>query len=202
LLADVGKPEELAAAFQKLKQAWGRLDIVVANAGINGIKAPLEKIRLKEWDEVFAINVRGVFLTLQHAAPLLKKRGGAAVVISSVNGNRLFSDMGSTAYSCTKAAEVAMVKMLALELAPAGVRINAICPGSIATKIHDSTVERDAKEIEIPVDFPRGSVPLNAGRPGGAGEVAELAWFLASPLAGHITGTEVYIDGAQSLLEG
>ncbi|HEY8967062.1 MAG TPA: SDR family NAD(P)-dependent oxidoreductase [Candidatus Methylacidiphilales bacterium] len=202
LLADVGNPEEMEKAFALLKEKWKTLDIVVANAGINGIRAPIEKIKVKEWDEVLGINLRGTFLTLKLAAPLLKKKGGAAVVISSVNGNRLFSSAGSTPYSCSKAAQVALVKLLTLEFGPHKVRINAICPGSIHTKIDDSTYARDKEEVEIPSEFPKGSIPLNAGKPGGPGEVAELAWFLVSPYSTHITGTEVYIDGGQSLVEG
>ncbi len=202
LLADIGVPSEIEKAFVQLEREWGTLDIVVANAGINGIRAPIEEIRVEEWDETLNINLRGTFLTLKLAAPLLKRQGGSVVVISSVNGNRLFSSAGATAYSCSKAAEVALAKFAALEFAPHKVRVNAICPGSIHTEIDDSAVKRDVKSVEIPAEFPKGSIPLNEGKSGGPGEVAELVWFLVSPYSTHITGTEVYIDGGQSLVEG
>ncbi len=201
-LADISEAALLETTVSSIGSEFGKIDIVIANAGINGIQAPLEKITVEEWDQTLDINLRGTFLTLKYAAPFLKKHGGAVVVISSVNGNRLFSNTGSTAYSCSKAAEVALVKMLAIEFAPHRVRINAICPGSIKTHIHDSTVKRDLESVEVPIEYPKGSIPLKDGQPGSAEEVAELAWFLVSRYSSHITGTEVYIDGGQSLVEG
>jgi NAD(P)-dependent dehydrogenase (short-subunit alcohol dehydrogenase family) len=80
--------------------------------------------------------------------------------------------------------------------------VNTICPGAIATSIDDNTEHRDLEALRARVKFPDGEVPLTRGRPGTADQVAELAWFLSSDLARHISGTEVFIDGAQSLLQG
>ena len=135
--------------------------------------------------------------------PHLKRAGGGAVVITaSVNGTRIFSNAGATAYSCTKAAQVGMAKMQALELAKHRIRVNVVCPGAIDTNIDDNTTKRDTAQAGEPVEFPEGEIPLTDGKPGTADEVADLVLFLLSDKARHITGTPVWIDGAESLLMG
>jgi NAD(P)-dependent dehydrogenase (short-subunit alcohol dehydrogenase family) len=146
--------------------------------------------------------VTGTFLTIQYAVPHLKKRGGAVVITSSVNGTRTFSNTGATAYSTSKAAQVAMGKMLALELADSRVRVNIICPGAITTNIEESTEKRHLEEIQEPAEYPEGSIPLTDGSPGSAEQVAQLVLFLVSDASSHITGTEMWIDGGSSLLVG
>lgn len=200
--ADVSKPDEVLRACLSVCDRWGRLDIVLANAGVNGVWAPIDELTDEEWEKTLAINLSGTFYTIKHAVPYLKRQGGSVVVTASVNGTRMFSNSGATAYATTKAGQVAMTKMLALELAPHRVRVNVICPGAIATEIDDNTERRDLKEASYPVEFPRGKVPLTGGKPGTAEQVARLVLFLASDASDHITGTEVWIDGAQSLLQG
>ncbi|MDX1532149.1 MAG: SDR family oxidoreductase, partial [Rhodothermales bacterium] len=100
------------------------------------------------------------------------------------------------------AAQVALMKMLALELAKHEVRVNAICPGAFATEIEDNTERRDTDEAAEPVTYPAGDIPLTDGRPGDPEQAAELVLFLVSDRARHITGTPVWIDGAESLLQG
>lgn len=92
--------------------------------------------------------------------------------------------------------------MIAVELAPHKIRANVVCPGAIETNIGESTEQRDLEEIKIPVEFPEGKIPLTHGDPGKSEQVAQLVLFLASDAASHITGTEVWIDGAESLLKG
>lgn len=202
LLADVSNEVEMRDTFQKLGVMWDRLDIVLACAGINGVWAPLDEISAGEWEQTLGINLTGTFLTVRGALPLLKKRGGSVVIISSVNGTRMFSNTGATAYACSKAAQVAFAKMTALEFAKDRIRVNVICPGSIETQIEDSTDERDLESVKPSVEYPNGLVPLTGGQPGTAGQVAQLVWFLVSDASNHISGTEIYIDGAQSLLQG
>lgn len=202
ITADVTRPADLDAAVARIKETWGGLDIVVANAGINGLWAPLEEITPEEWDRTLGVNLRGTYLTVRSALPLLKKAGGSIVVVSSVNGTRMFSNTGASAYAVSKAGQVAFARMMALELAPHRVRINTVCPGAIHTQIDDNTRHENLDTLGVPVRFPEGEVPLTHGEPGTSGQVAELIWFLASDAASHITGTEVYIDGAQSLLQG
>jgi len=201
LLADVSQPDQMQRAIQQIVDEWGRIDIVFANAGINGVWASLEELEPEEWDNTLNINLKGTFLTVKYAVPYLKKRGGSIIVNSSVNGTRMFSNIGVTAYACSKAGQVAFTKMIALELARYRIRANVICPGSIATEVMDNTEYRNWDRIRAPVVYPEGSVPLTGGRPGRSEQVAQLVLFLASDASSHITGTEIWIDGAQSLLQ-
>jgi NAD(P)-dependent dehydrogenase (short-subunit alcohol dehydrogenase family) len=202
ITADIAEPEAMEKAIGQVIDRWGRLDIVFANAGINGVWAPLEDLTPEDWQQTINVNLNGTFYTIKYAAPHLKQNGGSVIITSSVNGTRIFSNTGATAYSCTKAAQVAMAKMLALELAKYRVRVNVICPGAIESEISDNTEKRNVEQEKEPVEFPEGEIPLTDGAPGKAEDVAKLVLFLASDAARHITGTEVWIDGGQSLLQG
>lgn len=202
IVADVSSEIEMIAAYEGVKGSWESLDVVVANAGVNGVWAPLDKLEVWEWDETLAINLRGTFLTVKLALPLLRPRGGSVIVVSSINGNRIFSNSGATAYACSKAAQVAFAKMTALELAKDGIRVNVVCPGAIETCIDDSTERRNIDALHLPVEFPAGDIPLTWGRPGAPDDVADAILFLASDASRHVSGTEIYVDGAQSLLQG
>lgn len=200
LVADIGDESQMSAMSATVAEVWSHLDILVANAGINGVWAPLDQLKVSEWDTTLQINLRGTFLTVKELLPLLKRRGGSVIVVSSINGTRIFSNSGATAYASSKAAQVAFAKMVALELAKDHIRVNVVCPGAIRTNIDDSTVRRDLDDLHLPVELPEGVVPLTGGGSGSANQVAELIAFLASDAAALITGTEVYVDGAQSLL--
>ncbi|MCA1992671.1 MAG: SDR family oxidoreductase [Coleofasciculus sp. S288] len=200
--ADISKPDQMQQAVQQVVERWGRLDIVFANAGINGVWAPLEELDPEEWDKTINVNLTGTYLTVKYAVPYLKKQGGSVIITSSVNGTRMFSNTGATAYACTKAAQVAFAKMVALELAQDRIRVNVICPGAIETDIEESTDRQDLEQVKEPVEFPEGEIPLTDGKPGTSEQVAQLVLFLASDASSHITGTEMWIDGGQSLLQG
>jgi len=202
LAADISDAAAMQAAVAQLERQWGRLDIVLANAGINGVWAPIEELTPEEWTKTITVNLTGTFLTLKYAVPLLKRQGGSVIITSSVNGTRIFSNAGASAYSTSKAGQVALTKMAALELAKHRIRVNVICPGAIETSIDDSTEKRDIEEAQEPVEFPEGAIPLTDGAPGSADQVADLVLFLASDASSHISGTEVWIDGAGSLLQG
>lgn len=201
LIADISQPDEMQQAVQQLVNQWGRLDIVFANAGINGVWAPIEELDPQEWDKTINVNLKGTFLTVKYAVPSLKKQGGSVIITSSVNGTRVFSNTGATAYYCTKAAQVAFTKMVALELAKHRIRVNVVCPGAIDTNIDENTERRDLEEIQEPVEFPEGKIPLTDGKSGTSEQVAQLVLFLASDASSHITGTEMWIDGGESLLK-
>jgi len=202
LEADVSDAETMRAAVETAATKWGRLDVVLANAGINGVWAPIDEITPEEWDKTLNVNLRGTFLTVKYAVPHMKTNGGSIILTSSVNGTRIFSNSGATAYSCSKAAQVAFAKMTALELAKYRIRVNVICPGAIDTSIHDSTTKRNLSGLHVPVIMPEGDIPLTHGQPGSADQVAQLVRFLASDASSHITGADIFIDGAQSLLQG
>ncbi|MEJ8304121.1 SDR family NAD(P)-dependent oxidoreductase [Saccharibacillus sacchari] len=197
---DVSRPESVQAAVQRTGETWGRIDVVFANAGINGAAAPIETMEIEDWNRTLETNLRGTFATVKYTIPFLKKQGGSIVITSSINGSRAFSGTGFSAYSSSKAGQVAFAKMAALELARYKIRVNVICPGAIETNIGKNTFPSDdLKKIAIPVEYPEGSHPLE-GRPGKPEEVAKLVLFLGSDDSSHISGTEIFVDGAESLL--
>ncbi|MBX5215310.1 MULTISPECIES: SDR family NAD(P)-dependent oxidoreductase [unclassified Rhizobium] len=200
LTADTSDEGQMRAAVQKLTETFNGLDIVVANAGINGVWAPIDDLSPDEWDKTIAVNLRGTYLTLHLTVPHLKRRGGSIVVVASINGTRTFTTPGATAYTATKAGQVAMVQQLALELGRHGIRVNAVCPGEIETNINANTDSRHREETEVPVIWPQGDIPIAGGKAGKSEDVAETILFLASDRARHITGTPIWIDGGQGLL--
>lgn len=201
--ADVTDAKALEAAVRAIEEKWGRLDIVFANAGVNGRWAGIDDLTPEDFRSTIDINLTGTFLTIRAAVPALRRAGGGSIVItSSVNGTRMFSNTGASAYSASKAGQVALARMLAVELARERIRVNTICPGAIESEIDDNTDSSDAKRVRIPVNFPEGQIPLTGKHPGTAGQVAEAVWFLVSDASSHTTGTELFIDGAQSLLQG
>jgi NAD(P)-dependent dehydrogenase (short-subunit alcohol dehydrogenase family) len=201
LIADVSDEASMSNAVDQLVHSFGSVDVVLANAGINGVWAPIDDLKPDEWDKTIAVNLRGTYLTIHLAVPYLKAKGGGSIIVtSSINGTRTFTTAGATAYSATKAAQVAMVQQLALELGKHHIRINAICPGAIETRISDNTFKRNQAEADVPAVYPEGEIPLTSGKSGTAEEVAEAVLFLASDRSRHITGTPIWIDGGQSLL--
>jgi NAD(P)-dependent dehydrogenase (short-subunit alcohol dehydrogenase family) len=199
---DVSKYADMERVVGEIVERWGRLDVVFANAGVNGVWAPIDELAAEEWEKTIAINLNGTFFSIKAAFPHLKKRGGSVIVTSSVNGTRMFSNSGASAYASTKAAQVALTQMLALELAKHRIRVNVICPGAIETEIDKNTERRDLEKAKEPAEYPQGKIPLTDGKPGSAEQVAKLVLFLASDESDHITGTPVWIDGGQSLLQG
>jgi NAD(P)-dependent dehydrogenase (short-subunit alcohol dehydrogenase family) len=202
LVADISKVDEMKGAIENLISEWERLDVVFANAGINGVWAPLEELEPEDWDNTLEINLKGTYLTVKYALPYLKKQGGSVIITSSVNGTRMFSNTGATAYASSKAAQVAFTKMIAVELGEYKVRANVICPGWIDTEIQENTEKKATEQVGKKVEFPEGAIPLTDGQPGTSQQVAQLVLFLASDASSHISGTEIWIDGAQSLLQG
>jgi NAD(P)-dependent dehydrogenase (short-subunit alcohol dehydrogenase family) len=197
---DVAEPDDVARAVNEGVERFGGLDIVVANAGINGVWAPVEELQPDEWDQTLRTNLRGTYLTVHFAVPHLRARGGGSViVVSSVNGTRTFSNPGTSAYASSKAAQVAFAKVVALELGRDGIRCNAVCPGQIDTNIDESTHPRNTERLGIEVELPKGSPAVDGGS-GDADEVADVCLFLASDLSRHVSGVEVFVDGGASLL--
>jgi NAD(P)-dependent dehydrogenase (short-subunit alcohol dehydrogenase family) len=201
LVADISDSDAMRRAFEALIDRWGRLDVVVANAGINGVWAPIDDLEADEWDTTLAVNLRGTFLTFKYAVPHLRERGGSIIVVSSIQGTRLFSSPGSTAYACSKGAQVVLMKKMALELAAHDIRVNAVCPGATDTDIDDKTERRNLESISPPVEYPEGKLPLTEGQMS-SDDVARVIVFLASPESRVVTGTEVWVDAGTTLLAG
>ncbi|PYZ95589.1 3-oxoacyl-[acyl-carrier-protein] reductase [Alteribacter lacisalsi] len=199
--ADVSNPDHMRKCYSSLINRFGRLDAIFANAGINGTITPIEDMEADEWDQTISTNLKSTFLTLKYAIPHMKENGGSVIITSSINGTRIFKNFGFSAYSSSKAGQMAFGKMAALELAKYHIRVNIICPGAIETNIGENTFPEDdaLKKVKVPVEYPEGNQPLEH-RPGKPEEAAELVLFLASDASRHITGTELFIDGAESLL--
>lgn len=197
---DVSKPEDVKRAIEATVQTFGKLDVVFANAGINGVWAPVDELKPEEWDKTLDINLKGTFLTVHYAVPHLKRnQGGSIIITSSVNGTRTFSNPGASAYSSSKAAQVAFMKMIALELGRHNIRCNAVCPGYIHTNIQESTQQRNTDKIGIEIELPEGNPAVDEGV-GEPAEVADVCVFLASDLSQHVSGVDIYVDGGASLL--
>jgi NAD(P)-dependent dehydrogenase (short-subunit alcohol dehydrogenase family) len=192
IAADVGHSGEMQQAFETIFDEYQRIDIVFANAGINGIWSPVEEIALDEWEQTINTNLTGTFLAVKYA--------GSIVITSSINGTRSFKKVGATAYACSKAAQVALAKMLALELAPSHIRVNVICPGGVLTGINESTVKRHLDRIPVDRDCLQDMIPLTDNIAGSSLDIAKLVLFLVSDTSSFITGTEVWIDGGGSLI--
>lgn len=197
---DVSDADAVRRAIDAAVERFGRLDIVFANAGINGTWAPIDELQPEEWDRTLNTNLRGTYLTVHFAVPHLKRNGGGSIIItSSVNGTRTFSNPGASAYSSSKAGQVAFMKMIALELGQHHIRCNAICPGFIHTNIQQRTEQRNVEKIGIEVKLPKGSPAVDKGV-GEPEEVADTCLFLASDLSRHVSGVEIFVDGGASLL--
>ena len=199
---DVSDPKQVKQAVDRAVEKFGRLDIVFANAGINGVWAPLDELKPEEWDKTIAINLKGTFLTVHYAVPHLKRNGaagGSILITSSVNGTRTFSNPGASAYSTSKAGQVAFMKMAALELGRHRIRVNAVCPGKIRTNIEESTKKRHTEKLKMKIELPEGSPAVDGGQ-GEPEEVADTCLFLASEMSRHVSGVEIFVDGGASLL--
>jgi NAD(P)-dependent dehydrogenase (short-subunit alcohol dehydrogenase family) len=197
---DVSDPGSVQRAVAAAVERFGGLDIVFANAGINGVFAPIDELQPDEWTRTHDINLKGTYLTVHFAVPHLKRAGGGSIIItSSVNGTRSFAYAGASAYSTSKAGQVAFMKMMALELGPHNIRCNAVCPGAIRTNIGERTHRRNTEAIGIAIQLPNGSPAVNQGR-GQPSDVADVCLFLASNLSRHVSGVEIFVDGGASLV--
>ncbi len=197
---DVSSPAAVQRAIDTTVERFGKLDIVFANAGINGVWTPVEELQPEEWDRTIDINLKGTYLTVHFAVPHLKRNGSGSIIItSSVDGTRTFSNPGASAYSTSKAGQVAFMKMIALELGRHNIRCNAICPGAIKTNIDERTDKRNVEQIGIEIELPQGSPAVDEGQ-GDIYEVADTCLFLASDLGRHVSGVEIFVDGGASLL--
>jgi NAD(P)-dependent dehydrogenase (short-subunit alcohol dehydrogenase family) len=191
LRADVRARADIDALVATIREKFGRLDILFANAGI-GFAAPLEAVTEDQIDEQFAVNFKGIFFTVQKAAPLLSKGGSIVLTTSFLNA---VGAPGLSVLSATKAAVRSLVRSLGAELAPRGIRVNAVSPGPISTPFH-SKLGLSEKELTEAAAGIEAQVPLH--RFGEAEEIAKTALFLASDDSSFMTGAEVVVDGGLS----
>jgi NAD(P)-dependent dehydrogenase (short-subunit alcohol dehydrogenase family) len=186
VVGDVSKVEDVKAIVQKVLKEDGRIDVLINNAALLTKAAPIENITEAEWDAVMRVNLKGPFLCCREVAPHMKARRSGKII-----------NIGSTAvfltfwrvfpYATSKGGLLAFTRILAMEMAPFGVCVNAILPGPVGTGVFDQIAPEETK------DFFRKRIPL--GRVGTPGEVANLACFLASDEASYITGEPIIIAG-------
>ena len=171
--ADVRVEADMKEAVSRTVSELGGLHFVFANAGINGMQCPIEEMTEEEWDATIDTNMKGTFLTIKHSIPHLRAAGGGSVVVTaSVNGFKLFSAAGYSAYSTSKAGQVAYAKMAAQELARWDIRVNVICPGAIKTNIGERTYQRNLEKVRWDIGMPgrgaRRAAADGGQRPAGA----------------------------------
>lgn len=194
--ADVSQSADVRAYVQLALDTWGTIDCFHNNAGIEGRIAVTAEYDEAVFDSVMAVNVKGVFLGLRHVLPVMLKQGhGAVVNTASVAG--LFGTPGMPAYVASKHAVMGLTKVAAGEVGPQGIRVNAVCPGPIDTRmVRDIAKQVSPNNPEQVEARYAGSIPLR--RYGTAQEVANLVLFLCSDLAGNITGAQYVVDGGRS----
>lgn len=191
--ADLLKADEIAAAAAAIQQQYGRLDILVNNAGVE-IEKPFAETSVADWDTILGINLRGAFLLSQACLPLFPEKGGAIVNISSIHATHAFPD--SLAYACSKAGMVAFTRNLALELAGRHIRVNAICPGYIDTRLWEEYLQRSADPASVEA-MTTALHPL--GRRGLPSDVSEAALYLAGDASSFVTGVDLVVDGGLTM---
>lgn len=189
--ADITRDEDVRRAVDETVRAFGGLDVLVCAAGVIGT-GNIENTSPELWDQMMAVNVRSVFRLVQLALPALSPRKGNVVVVSSVNGQRAFPNV--LAYCCSKAAVDQFVMCTSLELAPKGVRINAVNPGVTRTNLHRRS---GMSEADYAAFVERSKTTHPIGRIGEPEEVADMILFLASDRAGMMTGNCVFVDGGR-----
>jgi NAD(P)-dependent dehydrogenase (short-subunit alcohol dehydrogenase family) len=189
--ADLARPEDCAAVVEAAVRAFGRLDVLLNNAGVGTlvVGGTVESIALERWELAQDVNVRAIYLVSRAAVPRLRAAGGGAIVnIASVSAFRGSVERPSHAYAASKGAVLALTRAMAASYGRDGIRVNAICPGVIRTRLTADIVEgaeRAAKEG-------RG-IPL--GRVGEPEDIARCALFLASDDAGFVSGAHLVADG-------
>lgn len=186
--ADVSRPEECARLFEEVLAAFGRVDVLVNNAGVTRDNLIL-RLSEEDFDKVLDTNLKGAFFCCKAAArPMMKQRFGRIINLTSVVGLR--GNPGQTNYSASKAGLIGLTKSLAKELASRGITANAVAPGFIDTDMTRAMPEAAKAAMN-------GTIPL--GRPGQPEEVARAVAFFASEESGYITGQVLCVDGGMAM---
>ncbi len=203
--ADTTDPEQVQRYVQTAVERYGGVDILLANAGIEGRVLPIPEYPLDVFDRVLAVNVRGVWLGLKYAIPAMQQRGGGSIVITSSTAG-LRGTAGTSAYTTSKHAVIGLMRSAALECAPLNIRVNTVNPAPIETRMMRSLEQQRAENAERSGDAdatPEQMKALGAGRIplrryGEPEEVARMMLFLASDESSFCTGGVYSVDGGVS----
>ena len=187
---DVSSPDDVAKAFSSIEAQLGPVDVLVNNAGVNAASTRL-RCRWNEWDTFFAVDLRSMWLCARAVLPRMRERGGGSIVnVASIQAT--LTQAGTFPYAAAKAGVLGLTRSLALEEGPFGVRVNAVSPGYIRTRLVvdalHATADSDAAEREIAAKHALGRIAEPE-------EVASMIVVLASPLASFVTGANVAVDG-------
>ena len=189
---DVTVEADVAAAADLAMSTWGRLDGAFANAGIVGVVGPIAETPMDDFDRTMAVLVRGVFVTVKHAARVMQAagNGGAIVMTSSIAGVQ--GGLGPHAYSVAKAGVIGLARSAAAELAQFRIRVNAIAPGSIPTGMTAHVITGDPDALEQTAVHIGANSPL--GRSGSTLDIAEAALYFMSDAGSYVTGQTLVVD--------
>lgn len=193
---DAADEPGMAALFAEIGAAWGGLDVLCANAGVAGPTARVEDIALKDWRACVSVNLEGAFLAAKYAAPLMKSaRAGAIVLTSSTAG--IYGYPNRAPYAAAKWAVIGLMKTLAMELGPFGIRANAICPGAVEGPRMEGVLAREAAAKGMTRDqvYAGYAAGTSMGRFVEARDIAGMAVFLGSDAARLVSGQVIAVDG-------
>jgi NAD(P)-dependent dehydrogenase (short-subunit alcohol dehydrogenase family) len=188
LQSDAANLQEIDALFAAIKDRFGALDIIFANAGV-AESSPMERVTAGDFDRIFDINVKGVFFTVQKALPLL--RNGASIILNASIAPRM-GGAGRSLYAASKAAVRTFARNFSSEFASRGFRVNVVSPGTIETPIW-SRLTNDRAALDAKMQLVKSGIPL--GRLGTMDEVANVVLFLASDESSYMLGAEITVDG-------
>lgn len=194
--ADVTSEKAMGVFLHDLETNWGGVDIVCANAGTGGPAGAIEELDYSDWQHCIATNVHGSFLTCRWAARLMRRQGSGVIIMTSSTAGIMGYPMRSP-YAAAKWAVVGMTKTLAMELGPAGVRVNAICPGAVEGPRMDRIITNEAQARELPEDEVRASYVTGVSMKTWvkAQDIANTIHFLASDAGAKISGQVLSVDG-------
>lgn len=188
-VVDVSDEHQVVALLDRCVEQFGRIDCALNNAGISGPQGLLHQIDFAEWSRTLAINLGGVFLCMKHEIPLMQKQGAGAIV-NMASGAGMIATPGMSPYCAAKHGVLGITRTAAVENAQTGVRINAVCPGSI-----DTPMLRSAMQVDPMVEkMIRANMPI--GRLGEPHEIAEAVVWLCSERASLVSGHSMLVDGA------
>jgi 3-oxoacyl-[acyl-carrier protein] reductase len=192
--ADVAVDGEVKAMVEACLARFGRLDIMVNNAGITHRNMPMLEVAEAMVDKILAVNVKAIWLAARHVVPVLRRQGSGGVIINTASTAGLRPRAGLTVYNASKGAAITMTKSMALELAADKVRVNALCPVAGETPLLPSFMGTDSPEIRAKF---KATIPL--GRLSTPRDIANAALYLASDEAEFITGVALEVDGGRCI---